>query len=118
MDCNFVRTVALRVIAAALAVVCGVDSASAGSFRIAPCVEINARMTMGLLARRVFDRHLEYSPDSGLRLVRDIRSGSVPSGRFTLRMDYSPSGLHLPDDAIPLTHFSDGFQYAVSVFSA
>ena len=35
MDCNFVRTVALRVIAAALAVVCGVDSASAGSFCIA-----------------------------------------------------------------------------------
>ena len=35
MDCNFVRTVALRVIAAALAVVCGVDSASAGFFRIA-----------------------------------------------------------------------------------
>ena len=35
MDCNFVRTVALRVVAVALAVVCGVDSASAGSFRIA-----------------------------------------------------------------------------------
>ena len=35
MDCNFVRTVALRVIAAALAMVCGVDSASAGFFRIA-----------------------------------------------------------------------------------
>ena len=91
---------------------------AADSFRIAPCVEINARMTMGLLARRVFDRHLDYSPDCGLRLVRDIRSGSVPSGRFALRMDYSPSGLRLPDGAIPLTHFSDGFQYAVIVYSA
>ena len=73
---------------------------------------------MGLLARRVFDRHLDYSPDSGLRLVRDICSCSVPSGRFTLRMDYSPSGLHLPDGAIPLTHVSEGLQYAVSVYSA
>ena len=91
---------------------------AAGSFRIAPCVEINARMTMGLLARRVFDRHLDYSPDCGLRLVRDIRSNSVPSGRFVLRMDYSPSGLRLPDGAIPLAHFSDGFQYAVIVYSA
>ncbi|MGN1233558.1 MAG: hypothetical protein ACI4UJ_08970, partial [Candidatus Cryptobacteroides sp.] len=27
-----------------------------GNFRIVPCVEINARMTMGLLARRIFDR--------------------------------------------------------------
>lgn len=100
----------------------GVDmfiyTAPDGTSRIAPCVEINARMTMGLLARRIFDRHLDYSPDSGLRLVRDICSCSVPSGRFALRMDYSPSGLRLPDDAIPLTHFSDGFQYAVSVFSA
>ena len=86
-----------------------------GAFRIVPCVEINARMTMGLLARRIFDRHLSYSPEKGLGLVRDIRSGSVPSGLYALRMEYSPSGLVLPPDAVPLTPFSEGFRYAVWV---
>lgn len=97
----------------------GVDmfiyTAPDGTSRIAPCVEINARMTMGLLARRVFDRHLSFSPETGLCLIRDIRSGSVPSGRYSLRMEYSPSGLVLPPDAVPLTPFSAGFRYAVLV---
>lgn len=48
---------------------------SDGGFRLAPCVEMNVRMTMGLLARRVFDRSdyvpgdyvmtVEYSPADG-----------------------------------------------------
>lgn len=86
-----------------------------GDFRIVPCVEINARMTMGLLARRIFDRHLSYSPEAGLSLVRDIHSASVPSGRYSLRMEYSPSGPVLPPGSILLTPFSEGFRYAVLV---
>lgn len=36
---------------------------SDGGFRLAPCVEMNVRMTMGLLARRVFDRSDYVSGD-------------------------------------------------------
>lgn len=52
------------------------QSGEAPHFCLAPCVEINVRMTMGLLARRVYDRHLDRG------LFRD--------GKYVLTVEYSP----------------------------
>ena len=89
-----------------------------GGFRIEPCVEINVRMTMGLLARRLFDRHLVHSAEKGLELSRDGGRGDLPSGRWTLRVEYSPDNLEniLKNAALTLVPFSPGCRYSVAVF--
>lgn len=83
-------------------------------FKIAPCVEINVRMTMGLLARRIYDLHLgkmsehtvydkeasdpvmtvKYNPHSGIlynTYIHDIMGGRAvalnklsPSSRYAI----------------------------------
>lgn len=50
-------------------------------YRLAPCVELNVRMTMGLLARRLADRHLPRE--------------SFLDGRYVLTVDYSPDPARL-----------------------
>ncbi|MDD6254096.1 MAG: hypothetical protein PUA96_08650 [Bacteroidales bacterium] len=88
----------------------------AGGSLLAPSVEINARMTMGLLARRLFDRHLDGDGCPGRG-----KSGSLPAdGHFVMKVEYSPSyeGLmrRLEDAVSVLTPASPGSQYAVAVF--
>ncbi len=50
-------------------------------FRLAPCVELNVRMTMGLLARRLADRHLPRE--------------TFPDGKYVLTVEYSPDPARL-----------------------
>ncbi|MGM9737150.1 MAG: hypothetical protein ACI3ZT_01900 [Candidatus Cryptobacteroides sp.] len=91
------------------------DDGSGGA-RLAPSVEINARMTMGLLARRLFDKHLDESGRPGRG-----DSASLPEdGRFVMRVEYSPSyeGLErrLEGAVSVLTQVAPDSQYAVAVF--
>lgn len=52
-------------------------------FGLAPCVELNVRMTMGLLARRVYDRHL-------VKLLKISDLNGI-DGRFLMSVEYSSS---------------------------
>ena len=54
-------------------------------FRLASCVEINVRMTMGLLARRVFDVHLTQL----LGLANPCQNEDI-DGRHVMVVEYSP----------------------------
>lgn len=54
-----------------------------GRFRLSPCVEINVRMTMGLLARRLHDR---YPCEDGMTVMR-VEYSPVAEGLAALLKD-------------------------------
>lgn len=56
----------------------------ADGFMLAPCLEINVRMTMGLLARRIYDRHFSF-PDGCRRMCVEYspRPGDLYARRST-----------------------------------
>ncbi len=56
-----------------------------GKFCLASCVEINVRMTMGLLARRVFDEHLTQL----LGLANPCQNEDI-DGRHVMVVEYFP----------------------------
>ena len=74
----------------------------AGGFMLAPCLEINVRMTMGLLARRIYDRHF-----------------SLPDGRFRMCVEYSPHPgdlySHRSSFFAALTEINASSRYAVVI---
>ena len=80
----------------------------AGTFRLAHCVEINVRMTMGLLARRLYDNHLE----------RLVGPGDL-DGRYQMCVEFSPRRGDLfarRDEAVAsLTDVTPDSRYAVWV---
>jgi len=84
-----------------------------GGFRLAPCVEINVRMTMGLLARRICDLHLPSLTGRGL---------PEADGMYEMRVEYSPS----PEALQSVMHgavavvvpYRAGGHYAIAVFPA
>ena len=82
----------------------------AGTFRLAHCVEINVRMTMGLLARRLYDNHLE----------RLVGPGDL-DGRYQMCVEFSPRRGDLfarRDEAVAsLTDVTPDSRYAVWVRS-
>lgn len=113
---------------------------------LAPCVEINVRMTMGLLARRLFDNHLAVNERlGGLCLIppTGIRSG-IPSvtssescplkstssdtidGQYVMATEYSPRPGELYDRFVKngegryllLTEITPETEYAVVVSAA
>ncbi len=113
---------------------------------LAPCVEINVRMTMGLLARRLFDNHLAINERlGGLCLIppTGIRSG-IPSvtssescplkstssdtidGQYVMATEYSPRPGELYDRFVKngegryllLTEITPETEYAVVVSAA
>lgn len=79
-----------------------------GRFRLAPCVELNVRMTMGLLARRLFDRHLPME--------------SYPDGKYVLTVEHFPDPAHLAQRMAKavkiLSATSPDARYGVGVFDA
>ena len=77
-------------------------------YRLAPVVEINVRMTMGLLARRVFDRQMA-SPDSGFPPAID--------GRYVMTVEFSPvpGVLYSRKFTSALTYINPSSRYAVVI---
>ncbi len=104
-------------------------------YRLAPCVEINTRMTMGLLARRLFDNHLAVNKEQGeVRLVPPCGVQSTPGclktpssvaidGKYLMTTEYSPRPGELYDRFVkngeglylPLNEITSGTEYAVGV---
>ncbi len=104
-------------------------------YRLASCVEINVRMTMGLLARRLFDNHLTLDKDSGeVQLVPpagiqpaalSLKSSSLNGidGQYVMTTEYSPRPGELYDrfvkegagQVLPLTEITPETEYAVVV---
>lgn len=75
---------------------------------LAPCVELNVRMTMGLLARRLTDRHLPRA--------------SFPDGKYVLTVEYYPEPEQLRQrmsEAVKvLSPLSRESCYGVGIFAA
>ncbi len=102
-----------------------------GKFRLAPCVEINVRMTMGLLARRLFDNHIRLQRDSGggVLVFPDGHATQMPGaagildGRYVMTTEYSPRSGELcgrfvenaDSQVISLTDISPDTEYAVVI---
>ena len=77
---------------------------SDGGFRLAPCVEMNVRMTMGLLARRIFDR------------------SDYVSGDYVMTVEYSPADgelyrKYVGEENKTLTRITPSSHYAVVIRS-
>lgn len=94
-----------------------------GRYRIAPCVEINVRMTMGLLARRIYDNHVGMTDDGKFRLSDTVKLDClqpVTDGGYVLTMEYasSPAELfaRLESAVALLTSPQPDSQYAVAIF--
>lgn len=100
-----------------------------GELRLAPSVEMNVRMTMGLLARRLFDNRL-YVSGNAILLLRPGEetpsSGSIPikelpelDGRYTMSVEYcpAPGSLHMrrAEFLAALTEITPSSRYAVVV---
>lgn len=69
----------------------------AGEYRLAPVGELNVRMTMGLLARRLYDRHLYGNPQQ-IKLLRlgdakltafEMKPADL-DGQYAMCVEYSP----------------------------
>ena len=99
-------------------------------YRLAPCVEINVRMTMGLLARRLFDRHLFYHGDRPVLHLHcpghcpdEVPASFRPDmdGRLVMSVEFSPAGggLYSRKDEFlgSLTGVTPASRYAVVVRS-
>lgn len=77
-------------------------------FGLASCVEFNVRMTMGLLARRVYDRHL-----GGLLKISDMQAAD---GKFVMNVEHSASRGELYSrlgHVVALTDVTPESRYAV-----
>ena len=69
----------------------------AGEYRLAPVGELNVRMTMGLLARRLYDRHLSGNPqqikllhpDDSELPASDVKPADL-DGLYAMCVEFSP----------------------------
>ena len=98
----------------------------AGEYRLAPVGELNVRMTMGLLARRLYDRHLYGNPQQ-IKLLHPDDSDLPTSymkpadldGQYAMCVEYSPipGKLYSEKDEFleTLTEITPASRYAVVV---
>lgn len=99
-----------------------------GVCKIAPAVELNVRMTMGLLARRVFDRHLFYDQERERLILKPLDKSLIASdipgsldmcGKYLMCVEYSPAeGVLLEKSrnaAASLTEVTSESKYAVLI---
>ena len=104
-----------------------------GDYLLNPCVEINVRMTMGLLARKYFDRHLSKDiipGQAGSHSHADFRDKDAEStkekpgidGRYRLTVFYAPDPatlrLQLDSAVTILTGITEDTRYAVAISGA
>lgn len=98
----------------------------AGEYRLAPVGELNVRMTMGLLARRLYDRHLCGNPQQ-IKLLRP-GDAKLPAfemkpadldGQYAMCVEYSPAPGKLYSEKEEfletLTEITPASRYAVVV---
>ena len=98
----------------------------AGEYRLAPVGELNVRMTMGLLARRLYDRHLYGNPQQ-IKLLRpgdtklpafEMKPADM-DGQYAMCVEYSPDPGKLfseKDEFLEtLTEITPSSRYAVVV---
>ena len=98
----------------------------AGEYRLAPVGELNVRMTMGLLARRLYDRHLYGNPQQ-IKLLRP-GDAKLPAfemkpadldGQYAMCVEYSPDPGKLYSEKEEfletLTEITPASRYAVVV---
>lgn len=95
---------------------------SQGKYLLNPCVEINVRMTMGLLARKYFDRHMQQETIPGY-------PGAYNSAEYRMDIDgrYRFSVVYAPDPATlraqlaqavrVLTEATESARYGIAVFN-
>jgi len=81
-----------------------ISSGDGGRYLINPCVEINVRMTMGLLARKVFDRFRDRIGEGTHSLSVEYRPGKGEITKF----------VH-DSSAIPLHELNEENRYAVVI---
>lgn len=86
-----------------------------------PCVEINVRMTMGLLARKYYDRHMQQETipgHSGAYNAAEYRMDI--DGRHRFSVVYAPDPATLRKQLAPavhiLTSIPESSRYAIAVF--
>ena len=105
----------------------------AGEYRLAPVGELNVRMTMGLLARRLYDRHLYGNPQQIKLLhpgVSELQASDMKpadqtpdlDGQYAMCVEYSPvpGKLYSEKDEFLeiLTEITPASRYAVVVMRA
>lgn len=105
---------------------------SQGKYLLNPCVEINARMTMGLLARKYFDRHMQQETIPGYpgaynsaeccmeEAVSDNDKAST-DGRYRFSVVYAPDHAtlraQLAQAVRVLTEATESARYGIAVFN-
>lgn len=102
-----------------------------GKYLLNPCVEINVRMTMGLLARKYFDLHMQHGAIPECPSVynaaecckEETVSGNEKAsidGRYRFSVIYAPDSATLRKQLAPavhiLTSISESTRYAIAVF--
>lgn len=102
----------------------------AGEYRLAPVGELNVRMTMGLLARRLFDRHLYGNPQQIKLLhpgVSELQASDMKpadqtpdlDGQYAMCVEYNPAPGKLYSEKEEfletLTEITQASRYAVVV---
>ncbi len=96
-----------------LGVDCFIYEAEYG-YALRPCVEINVRMTMGLVARLYYDMNKESAPESGTDHMY------LEDGKFRMEVVYSPDNYVLETALKPavkvLTPVLPDTQYAIGIY--
>lgn len=96
-------------------------------FRLCPCVEMNVRMTMGLLARKLYDNLFsgkEYAfrnlTSTGFSANGKKKMPPLEDGKYNMSVIYAKDSKSLQQQldraVLPLTGIGDTTNYAIAVF--
>lgn len=113
--------------------ICRTNTDSQGKYMLNPCVEINVRMTMGLLARKYFDLHMTHDsiPEYPYKYnntgygTKEAVSGNEKAGidgRYRFSVIYAPDHASLRQQLAPavriLTGIPESALYSIAVFAS